>query len=269
MSGAGAKERGSPTTELGLGAAWMIGLASAVQIIERLPIASLGTAVLGAVVVDLGATRAGLRYERDDRAAGRAARASRRVAAGALVALGAGAVVIAAGSALGWLRWHGGPEPKLALVYALVRAMAVATRDEMLYRGLPLMAASLAGMPAPFGRVFAALAGGAAIALLPGAGLAAVVLAIAAGWLFATLWEREGGAWAALGAHGGWVMLMGAVLHGGLFDADWHVGELAIGNTSRGAPAWLAAAVLVVTALLVPRLPLPREEAAAPPSGGA
>lgn len=263
MSAGETDRRARGAAEIGLGAAWMVGLGAAVQIVERLPIASIGAALLGAVVVDIGATRAGVRYERDDRAPGRAARAARRVAVGAAVALGAGAVVIAVGSALGWLGGHGaGIAPSSALVYALARSAAVAVRDELLYRGLPLFAATMAGWPPAAGRVFAALAGGAAIALVPGVSLAAVVLAVAAGWLFASLWQREGGAWAALGAHTGWMLLFGSVLHGGLFDLDWQVGELAVGNTSRGAPAWLAAAVLVIAALLVPRIPFPRDEAA-------
>ena len=54
--------------------------------------------------------------------------------------------------------------------------------------------------------------------MLPGVHLAAVVLAAASGWFFAALWQRDRGAWMALGAHGAWLLLFGSVMHGGLFD---------------------------------------------------
>jgi hypothetical protein len=248
----------SPRSVLALGLAWLLGLAAALQILDRaLPSATLAAAILGALAVDVGATRAGVLWDDDATESGPPPRRRpvQRLLIGAAAALAVGVVVIALGASFGWLHHHGSVVPSTAIVFALLRAAAVAVRDELLYRGLPLAFAARAGVPAPVARVFAALTGGAAIALVPGVGLAAVALAVASGWLFASLWQRDRGAWAAFGAHGAWILLFGSILHGGLFDTDWVVGNLAIGNTSTGAPAWLASALLVAAGLAVVWLP--------------
>lgn len=247
----------TPLVELSLGIAWLLGSAAALLIIERLlRSATLAAAILGAVLVDAGASRAGVRWsEADEGARFDWQRALKRVAAGAGVALALGGIVLAVAVARGWLHGHEGPSLSSAVLFAMVRAAAVATRDELLFRGIPIVAAARAGVPAPIARAFAALAGGAAIALVPGVTPAAIAIAVASGWLTAALWQRERGAFMAVGARAGWLLLFGSLLHGGLFDVDWNVGSLAIGNTSWGAPAWLSAGVLAVGALVVSRIP--------------
>lgn len=248
----------TPLVELSLGIAWLLGIAAALLIIERLmPAASLAAAILGALIVDAGATRAGVRWSTADEGETRFdwRRAVKRVALGAGVAFALGGVVLAFAVARGWLHGHEGPRLSSAVLFAILRAAAVATRDELLFRGIPLVAADRAGVPAPIARIFAALTGGAAIALVPGVTVAAVALAIASGFLTATLWQHERGGFTAVGARAAWLLLFGSLLHGGLFDIDWNVGSLAIGNTSWGPPAWLAAGVLAAGALVVPRIP--------------
>lgn len=247
-------QKPAPLAELGLGAAWLVGIAAALQIVERLPIASIAVAVVGAFVVDLGAGRAGVRWDEAPESPDRPKIAARLVGKGALAALAVGAVVMAASFALGWAHGTGyGIHPSAAIAIAMLRAGAIAVRDEILYRGIPLLAASRAGLPAPAARVFSALAGGAAMSMMPGASAASIALATGAGLFYASLWQRDRGAWSALGAHGAWLLSFGSLLHGGLFEIDWHVGEIAIGNTSKGAPAWLAAASFVVASLVVGR----------------
>jgi uncharacterized protein len=242
--------------ELGLGAAWLVGVAAALQLLDRLPLASLAVAILGAVVVDLAATRAGVRWDPDEAAPDRTSRAARRMGFGALAALATGAIVLVVSYALGWVHGTGEPiRPSLAVLLAVVRAAAIAVRDEVLFRGIPLLAASRAGVGALPARIFAALAGGAAIAMMPGAGPASVALAVGSGYLTASLWQREGGAWAPIGARAAWLLLFGSLLHGGMLDVDWHVGEIAIGNTSSGPPAWLAAVCLVAAGVVVMKMP--------------
>lgn len=250
----------SPLTEIGLGAAFLLGTAAALQVLERiLPPASIATAVLGALLVDIAASRAGVRWSNlDEPEAPPIAYglASRRLAVGAAIALVPGLVVIGVSAAAGLIHGHGqGPSLTGAVIFALLRAAAVAARDELLFRGIPLIAASRAGVPAPHARAFAALASGAALAFLPGASLAAVALAVASGWLYAGLWQRERGAFLAIGAHTAWLLLFGSLLHGGLFDVDWVNGNIAIGATSSGLPAWLATASFVLAALVLPRIP--------------
>ncbi len=263
---AGAKEAGvgsgeshprGPLLELGLGAAWLVGLAAMLSMVDQLlgP-GSMGAAILGALAIDLLAKRAGVRWDHDELGIDSPRHIVRRVATGAGVALVAGALAIGVAGALGWFHGHG-PQISSALVFAAVRSTALAVRDELLFCGIPLAAAARARIPAAFAQGFAGLTSGAAIALVPGATPAAVALAVASGWLFAVLWTRDRGAWAAVGAHAAWLMLLGSVIHGGLFDLDWTAGELAAGAHAAGRPAWLAAATLAAVAVALRWLPRP------------
>ncbi|APR82446.1 Hypothetical protein A7982_07795 [Minicystis rosea] len=254
----------SPIADLALGAAYLVGVAAAVLIVERIfPSASLGTALIGALVVDVAASRYGVRWglvatEGEGPEQTMPLRlALRRAGVGAGLALASGIVVLLVARALGWIHGHGSLHPSFGIVFALIRAIAVAVRDEMLYRGIPILAAQRAGIPAPASRVFAALAGGAAIALYPGVSLAAIALSIGSGFLFASLWQKEGGSFAAVGAHAAWLLLFGSLIHGGLFEVDFTVGNIAVGHGSTGAPAWLASGLCIVAALVLPRIPWP------------
>jgi hypothetical protein len=246
-----------PLIDLGLGAAWLVGSAAALQILDGvLGRAALGTALAGAILVDFAAGRAGVRWEVDDAGPDAWKRAAQRVAAGAGVALALAAALLGAAVGLGWIDGRGaGMHPSSALGFALARAAAIGVRDELLYRGIPLAAAARAGVPAPIARGFAALSGGAALALVPGVSPAAVALAVGSGWLFAALWERDRAPWAAVGAHATWALVLGSVLHGGLFDADWVKGNLSIDASAAGAPAWVAAIVLGAAGFGVRMLP--------------
>lgn len=240
-----------PLTELGLGAAWLVGVAGALQLVERLiGSAALAAPIAGAVLVDVAASRAGARWDARGPVAWQDA--ARRVARGAALAVVIGAAVTAPAAIAGWISGRL-VQPGAAILFAVIRAAAVAARDELLYRGIPLAAAERAGVHPLAARAFAALSGAAAIALIPGVSAAAIALALASGWLFATLWQHERSGWAAAGAHAGWALFTGSILHGGLFDADWTTGNLSIGSGSSGAPAWLATAAMVVASAILER----------------
>jgi uncharacterized protein len=252
----------SPLIELGLGAAWLVGISAALQVLDAvLGPANLGVAIFGALGTDLAAGRAGVRWDRDAKAGDDPRIPARRLAAGAGVALAVGVAAVGIAGALRWFHVEATPSPSAALAFAVARAAAISVRDELLFRGIPLAAAARAGVPAPIARGFSALVSGAALVLVPGVTPAALALAIASGWLFASLWERDRGAWAAVGAHAAWALLLGSVIHGGVLDLAWTTGELTVGASAAGAPAWIASVALLAAAALLPRLPWP----AAPP----
>lgn len=239
--------------ELSLGAAWLIGLAAILQLLTALIGQSpLAVGLAGAVIADVVSSRAGVRWDDalDPAEPGYRARIARRIGVGAgLGAVAAGVTVLGA-VALGWVRLAPG-HVSLGLGFALVRAVAVAVRDELLLTGIAFTAAARAGVSSRFALAFAALAHGAAIALAPGAGAPAFVLATASGALSAALWQRYRGAWAAVAASASWTLLAGTGLRGGFLDATWTDGALALGARAFGPPAWLAAIVLAVLALRV------------------
>lgn len=243
-----------PLIEIALGVAWLVGISAALRILDlAFGPAALATAMAGALAVDLAAGRAGVRWSEDPEAKDTALTLAQRAAIGAGITLAAGAVVVGASAALHWFHVDGLSATGV-LIFALVRAVALGVRDELLYRGIPLLAAERAGVPPLVARGFAALAGAAPLVLVPGVTPAAVAMTIALGWLCGALWERDRGAWAAVGAHGAWVLVVGSVLHGGLIDADWTTGNLALGATAAGPPAWLATGVLIVAAIVVTRV---------------
>ena len=247
------KKPGRPLIELALGAAWLIGLSAALLILDiALGRSVVGVAVAGAVIVDLAAGWAGVRWDFGARRA--YPEAARRVGAGVAIAALVVALTIAVSLAAGWASLGVG-RPSLTLLLAVLRASATGVRDELLFRGIPLAACARAGVPAPLARLFAALAGAAPIALASNVSPAAIALAAGSGWLFATLWQRDRGAWSAVGAHAGWMLITGALTHGELLDLDWSIGNLTLGPRASGAPAWIAAALAVGVALLLPRLP--------------
>jgi hypothetical protein len=252
-----AKKVGSPLVELGIGAAWLVGLAAGLSVLDRvIGPASLGTAIFGALGVDMAAERAGVRWSAGAPGPHTQKLAVQRLGAGAAAALVAWGLSLGPAAALGWFHAEGA-RPSPALVLAVLRASALGARNELLFRGIPLAAAARAGVPVAAAQVFAALVSGADIAMVPGVTPAAVALAVASGWLSASLWTRDRGAWAAVGAHAAWMLLVGSVLHGGLLDVDWTTGELAIGASAAGAPAWVAAGVLIAVGVGLRWVPWP------------
>lgn len=249
----------SPPVELAIGAAWIVGLAGAGQVVATLFRSNpLAIVVLHAVIVDLAAGRAGVRWEpgSESDTGSDYGVLGRRIGLGAGVALAVAGGVVAVGALLGWAKVsvHG---PTMSLGLGLVRAVALGVRDALLYAGLPLYFVGRArGIPRVAGVVFGALAAGAALVLQAGATPANVALAVAVGAAVAAFWARDGEGWAAAGVAGGFPFFAGVALRGGLLDVDWTRGSFAAGLPADGAPAWLgAAAFLGVAAWLLRRRP--------------
>jgi uncharacterized protein len=232
-----------------MGAAWLVGIAAALQLVDavfgRNPLAS---AVTGALVVELGASRAGVAWSEGDEAGSRpraptlrerfatAAIGTWPVALAVTLTLACGALVGSASLELG--------TPRASLGLAAIRAAAVAVRDELLFRGLALSVARRMGAPLLAARIFGAAAGCAAIALSPGVTPESLILTFASGLLFAFVWER--GAVAAVAAHATWTLLLGAGLHGALLDVTWKSGTLAEGPRAAATPAYLATGAVAI-----------------------
>ncbi len=240
------------TARVGLGVAWLVGTAAGIALIDRvMGQAPLATVIASAVIVDLAASRAGVKWAEAGKI--EAKDAARRAGLGAAFAAGIVVVTALIALALGWLHVEGAT-PNTAFFIALVRAIATAVRDELLYRGIPLATASAAGVRPVAARVYAACAGAASIALHPAASAASIALAFGLGLVTATLWQRERGAFSAVGLAAGFGLLSGSALNGGLFDGDWHKGRLSLGPSAFGAPAWLAAACAIGLAVAITKI---------------
>lgn len=244
---------GTPLVELGMGLAWLLGTAATLQAAELLfSKFIMAVAISGAVIADVASTWAGVRWDEGTKRAWKDAIG--RLGAGAGVAAAVIAVTFVIGAVLGRVDVQAGA-PSVGIFLVILKCAAIAVRDELFFRGIPIVAARRAGVPAPIARGFAALAGAASIAALPGANPASLVLAAASGWLFATLWQRDRGAWSAVGAHAAWALLTGALLRGGIVDMAFTEGNFGLGPRASGAAAWIAAGVALVAAAVLPRLP--------------
>jgi hypothetical protein len=244
----------APLAELGMGAAWLVGLSGVAHLVAALLSSSpLAIVVLQALIIDLGAGRAGVRWDpaADEKTGSDYRVAARGIAIGAAAALAVTGLTIAASAAMGWAKVSF-PGPTASLGFGLLRSIAIGVRDGLLYAGLPLYFVGRAsGIPRVVGVVFGALAAGASLALQPAASPANVALAIAIAAAAAAFWAHDGKGWAAAGVAGGFSFFAGAVLRGGLADVDWQRGALVPGLSAEGAPAWMGAAgFLVVAAVL-------------------
>lgn len=237
-------------------AAWLVGGAAGVRLLEGFfadnPAAA---AVLGAFLVDLMAGRAGVRWsEHAEVPWWRDAR--RGLAVGATI----GMLVLVVGHAVGWATIVLGV-PSLSLAFAALRVVALAARDELLLRVLPMVLGGRAGVPAPWLIGFCGLAAMAPHAA-SGAAPASIVLAGAMGILGARLVQATRGAVASVAAHAGFVMAIGPLSRGGFLDVRWCQGDPGPAPLAQGLIGWAAAAALLLAAWQVPRF----VRSAAPPT---
>lgn len=237
---------------LATGSAWLLGLRAALELLRGLLRASpLAEAVLGALLVDVVAGRAGLVWSESGSAG---ALQARRALLGGALSLGIVAITIGVALAFGWANARVG-HPDAMVLLAILGAAAIAVRDELLLRGLPMMFAERAGVPPRFAITFAAML---SPAFAFGTGTltpASVALSFTTGLLFASIYHHLEGAPAAIVAHAIGSLAMGPLVRGGALELDWIQGELGDGTAASGAPAWSASALsLIAAVVIVPRL---------------
>ena len=213
----------------------------------RSKIASLA---VGAAIAEWGAGRVGVHWSEPGDPAPAWGSLARRIGLGFALGLGACVVALLFACATGgaWIA----PNRPIAsgMVVGLVAAALSATRDELLFRGILLK--SIASLPRSSShRGIAIGACALAAGLHPlGAGersVAKLMIATAAGAGFAALWQRDRGAWLAVGAHAAWAWALGSLLRGGLLDVRtragfWGGGDLALEGSMAVAIALTAIA---------------------------
>ena len=236
----------SDLSKLAVGAATVGAMGAAVHLLEGwMQTNPLAAAIIGAVLLDVLGGRLGLVWDETRQAKGSALALTvlRGFAMGAALALSIAVV----GATLRWATIARGSPSLMGLGLGVATPLAIAARDELLYRGIPLM--MMRGrVPDRWALPFCALLGAAPIALRPGASVIGVVLAASAGAFFAILWRIGRGAWLPWGAHAGWLFMAGAGIHGSLLDAWFTDGLLVPVARAHGNPAWLGALVFALAA---------------------
>lgn len=259
MEAATTEPRSTPVAEIARGVGWLVGTALAVRLVETLIGRSpLGAALAGAVVVDLAMTRTGVRWDGDEDRVRARSRMWRGICLGtgiasAIVAVSIIPTLIVGGATIGL------GTPSSTLLFGALRGGAEGVRDELLYRGLPLLVAERARVPRPWTIGYCALAGATPL-LLDQVSLEALLQTISLGILFTMLWIRTKAAWAPISAHAAWFFLAGIGLRGAIIDVSWTSGMLAENGRTRGLPAVVcAAATILLTVLVSKKLAQPPE----------
>jgi hypothetical protein len=229
-----------------IAAAWLVAGAAAVRLVDGFLGASpAAAAVLGAVLVDLLAGRAGVRWTDPD-----SPRWTRHLRAGAPIGASIGMALVVAGDAAGVATIVLGA-PGLGIVFAFLRLGALAARDELLLRWLPIALGRRAGVPDGALVVFVVAAAVAPVALTASA--PAVGLTAATALLGARLALATRGAIAPAASSAALALVLGPLSRGGVVDVTWWQGDPGPSHAA-GAVGWMAAAAVALAALVVPRL---------------
>lgn len=244
--GAVSEGTGIDRARLVVAAAWLVGGAAAVALVDGFLGASpAAAAVLGAVLVDLVAGRAGVRWIDPDTAPW-----ARHLRAGLLLGATVGLAIVAAGNAAGLATVVLGA-PGLAVAFAVLRVGAEAARDELLLRWMPLALGRRAGVPDAALLAFVVL-----VAVAPLAGAAdgsSLAIGAATALLGGRLALATRGAVASAAAHGALALVLGPLTRGALVEVTWWRGDP--GPThAAGAAGWMAAIAIAAAALAVPRI---------------
>lgn len=243
----------TPSREIARGVAWLVGTAFAVRLVETLIGRSpLGAALAGAVVVDLAMTRAGVRWDDldDTKSKESSARTWRGIGIGVAVASVLVVVPLVIGLIVGAATIAPGTFSS-TLIFGVLRSAADGVRDELLYRGLPLLVALRAGVPRHLAIAYAALAGAAPMILTERLSWEALLVALVQGVLFAMLWVRTNAAWTSVSAHAAWFFLAGVGLRGAIVEVSWTSGLLAENARIRGLPAMICVVVTILLTVFV------------------
>jgi membrane protease YdiL (CAAX protease family) len=207
----------------------------------------IANAAVAAAIAEWGAGRAGVTWSDPDAAPPTVATIAKRAARGFAWGGAPAALVVAVAVAFRSATFAPNRPDFAALATGLVVTLLAAVRDELLVRGVVLR---LYGRLEPRldAQIACALAAAAAAIAEPGVAPSHVAVAALGGFLLAAIWQRDRGAWMALGANAAWSWGTGTVVRGGIVDLrggslGWWSADGAIG----GAPV----AVVVLTAIAV------------------
>jgi hypothetical protein len=205
--------------------------------------------IVSGLVLDFWSQRAGARWMPTP--AKNRMELVRTSAKGLGIGLAIGAAVVAICALSGQVRLHSGRPSVAGVALGTLRTGAVAFRDELLYRGIPL--ALLAGrLPERWALAFAAVLSSAPLALASGQ-LAPLLFAGSAGLYFALVWQVGAGGFFAWANHMGWLVATQVLIQGAIVEAEWLGGSLAGDAASAGLPAYLGAAAFAAAAFIVAR----------------
>ena len=233
--------RASLLREVGAGTACLLAVTAALQLAAGYLPNPVSRAVAGAIGLSLVAGAVGI--ETDGTMAG----ARLGLARGIRLSLAAVFVVLAASLALGG-RIEAG-EVGLGTLIGLTESAAIAYRDELWLRGLPLFFARRAGVSDRVSLLYVVATGVCAVLVDPGAKPTGLLLVAASSFAYASLWLSTRDLWAAVGAHAVWRVAGDVVFAGDLLQLEPQ--KLPTTPGASGILAWVSALAMIGVALAV------------------
>jgi hypothetical protein len=210
----------------------------------------IASAAVAAAIAEWGAGRAEVAWSEPEATAPTVATIARRAARGLGLGAAAASLAIAVAIAFRSTRFAPNRPDVAALGTGFLVALLVGVRDELLLRGvvLRLFGPLTRRLDAQIG---CAIAAAAASFAEPGIAPSRVAVAALGGFLLAAVWQRDRGAWMALGANAAWSWGTGTVLRGGLVDlrggaAAWWSADGALGGSPVAVVVLAAIACAVV-----------------------
>ncbi len=223
---------------------YLLAIGMSLRVLSSLIKAPIAQWALGAVVVSVVATSAGV--QADGYGALSFAKAIRGAAlAGAVVVVCLLTVMLEQGASLVWAPGA----PSSSILYSTLVAFVLAYRDELWLRGMPLHFGQRARLQTWLVGCYIIATGVAAILLERHTTAPGIVLTTCSGAFFAALWIKSGDLWAPVAARFVWGWLSEALLGGELLDLS--KGWLPHGPAARGLSTWVASAAFLVAAGLV------------------
>ena len=210
----------------------------------------IANAAVAAAVAEWGAGRADVTWSDPAASAPTVATIAKRAARGFAWGAAVAAVVVVVAAAIRSATFAPNRPDIAALGAGLVVTLLTAVRDELLLRGVVLRLYG-ALEPRLDAQIACALAAGAAAVAEPGVSPSHVAVATLAGFVLAAIWQRDRGAWMALGANAAWSWGTGTVVRGGIVDLRggplrWWSSDGALG----GAPVTVVVLAAVAVALV-------------------
>jgi len=203
--------------------------------------------VIGAFFLDLWAQRIGARWMPGNPEASTA----RRLFAGMGTGLALGLFVVLLAAMLGAAHLSLTRASAASVGIGVLRTAAYAFRDELLFRGVPL-ALTRGHVPHAWSIAFSVALSVAPLVLSAG-GVAPLALTASSAFLFATIWLRGAGGFAAWVIHVGWRIAVEVVAGGSGLEVTYLKGALPSTEGAEGLPAYLGTAAFALAAFVLYR----------------
>ncbi len=223
------------------GALYLVVLAALIHALRGLLPNPTSSAVIGAVLVSLAAARMGMDPGDDAmpyRTMFRATFAPVLIASAALLAT----VATGANTTL--------RTPGVSLLFTFVEVAAIAYRNELWLRGMPLYIARRAGVDHRWATAYTVLLAVGAVLLMRGSGWQGLVLVASSGLFFALQWQRGSHRWTVVAAHAAWLLLADGLLAGEVLRVGKQAGRIGGGASATGPFAWVASLGFLVAAAM-------------------